>query len=73
MTRPEERRVGCPDQAEFYIRTRLFPFRHMANDVPHYRVPLILTCPGRPTRDNTLDAMRVGAWDVRGTPLDLGQ
>ncbi|HEV2671741.1 MAG TPA: hypothetical protein VGU74_11650 [Gemmatimonadales bacterium] len=32
--------------------------------------PIVLTCRGQPTRDQTLEAVRAGAWDFRGTPLD---
>jgi DNA-binding response OmpR family regulator len=32
--------------------------------------PIVLMCPGRPTRDDHLEAMRAGAWELRGTPLD---
>lgn len=32
--------------------------------------PIILMCPGHPTRDNQLEAARSGAWELRGTPFD---
>jgi PleD family two-component response regulator len=32
--------------------------------------PIVLTCPGHPSRDDSLEAVRAGAWDFRGTPLD---
>lgn len=33
--------------------------------------PIVLMCPGQPARDDALEAVRAGAWDVRGTPLDI--
>lgn len=32
--------------------------------------PIVMTCPGQPSRAASLDAVRAGAWDLRGTPLD---
>jgi len=32
--------------------------------------PIVLVRSGPPTRDDTLEALRSGAWDLRGTPLD---
>ena len=32
--------------------------------------PIVLTCPGQPTRADNLEAVRAGAWELRGTPLD---
>ncbi|HKA57248.1 MAG TPA: hypothetical protein VKD28_01410 [Gemmatimonadales bacterium] len=33
--------------------------------------PIVLTCPGQPTRGDVLEAVRAGAWDLRGMPLDF--
>ena len=33
--------------------------------------PIVLVCQGRPPRDDVLEAVRAGAWDFRGTPLDV--
>lgn len=32
--------------------------------------PIVLTCPGQPSRDDSIEALRAGAWEFRGTPLD---
>ena len=32
--------------------------------------PIVLVCPRHPTRDEELEAVRAGAWELRGTPLD---
>ena len=32
--------------------------------------PIVLTCPGQPSRADSLEALRAGAWEFRGTPLD---
>jgi PleD family two-component response regulator len=36
-----------------------------------HATPIILICPGEPTRDQHLAAMRAGAWDVLGSPTDV--
>ncbi|HET9385877.1 MAG TPA: response regulator [Gemmatimonadales bacterium] len=33
--------------------------------------PIVLVCQGHPSRDDVLEAVRAGAWDFRGTPLDV--
>ena len=33
--------------------------------------PIILTSPGQPTRDEHLEAVRAGAWELRGVPVDV--
>ena len=33
--------------------------------------PIVLVCQGHPPRDDVLEAVRAGAWDFRGTPLDV--
>jgi PleD family two-component response regulator len=32
--------------------------------------PIVLLRPGQPSRDEQLDALRAGAWELRGAPLD---
>jgi PleD family two-component response regulator len=33
--------------------------------------PILLICPGQPSRANCLEALRAGAWELSGTPVDI--